>query len=153
MTDDDRADGVDDAGDDRSPTEDTMTDTADDDGAPNRDQERSEQEARSEQEERSEQEARSEQEERSEQEARSEQEERSEQDEGRDLRRTLNYVLLAGLSLLALIATLQLYLNVSATINQWISQEYRSLFQAAFNLVVLLLVGTGMVWQVRRLRA
>jgi len=141
MTDDDRADGVDDAGDDRSPTEDTMTDTADDDGAPNRDQERSEQEARSEQEERSEQEARS------------EQEERSEQDEGRDLRRTLNYVLLAGLSLLALIATLQLYLNVSATINQWISQEYRSLFQAAFNLVVLLLVGTGMVWQVRRLRA
>ena len=129
MTDDDRADGVDDAGDDRSPTEDTMTDTADDDGAPNRDQERSEQEARS------------------------EQEERSEQDEGRDLRRTLNYVLLAGLSLLALIATLQLYLNVSATINQWISQEYRSLFQAAFNLVVLLLVGTGMVWQVRRLRA
>ena len=74
-------------------------------------------------------------------------------DESRDLRRTLNYVLLAGLSLLALIATLQLYLNVSSVINQWISPEYRSLFQAAFNLVVLLLVGTGMVWQVRRLRS
>lgn len=104
--------------DERSPTEDTMTDTADDDDG-----------------------------------ARNRAEERPEQDEGRDLRRTLNYVLLAGLSLLALIATLQLYLNVSTTINQWISQEYRSLFQAAFNLVVLLLVGTGMVWQVRRLRA
>ncbi|KPN31851.1 hypothetical protein SY89_02607 [Halolamina pelagica] len=110
--------------DDRSPTEDTMTDTAADDGARNRVEERPEQD-----------------------------EERPEQDEGRDLRRTLNYVLLAGLSLLALIATLQLYLNVSTTINQWISREYRSLFQAAFNLVVLLLVGTGMVWQVRRLRA
>lgn len=73
-------------------------------------------------------------------------------DEGRDLRRTLNYVLLAGLSLLALIATLQLYFNVSSAINQWISREYRSLFQAAFNLTVLLLVGSAMVWQVRRLR-
>ncbi|WP_435115090.1 hypothetical protein [Halolamina sp. C58] len=73
-------------------------------------------------------------------------------DEGRDLRRTLNYVLLAGLSLVALIATLQLYFNVSSAINQWISHEYRSLFQAAFNLVVLLLVGSGMVWQVRRIR-
>jgi hypothetical protein len=73
-------------------------------------------------------------------------------DEGRNVRRTLNYVLLAGLSLLALIATLQLYFNVSSAINQWISREYRSLFQAAFNLVVLLLVGSAMVWQVRRLR-
>ncbi len=72
--------------------------------------------------------------------------------DGRDLRRTLNYVLLAGLSLLALIATLQLYFNVSSAINQWITDEYRSLFQAAFNLVVLLLVGSAMVWQVRRLR-
>jgi hypothetical protein len=76
----------------------------------------------------------------------------SRSDEGRDLRRTLNYVLLAGLSLVALIATLQLYFNVSSAINQWISHEYRSLFQAAFNLVVLLLVGSAMVWQVRRLR-
>ena len=73
-------------------------------------------------------------------------------DTGRDLRRTLNYVLLAGLSLVALIATLQLYFNVSSAINQWVTQEYRSLFQAAFALVVLLLVGSAMVWQVRRLQ-
>lgn len=69
-----------------------------------------------------------------------------------DLRRTLNYALLGGLSLLALIATIQLYLNVSSAINQWVTYEYRSLFQAAFNLTVLLLVGSAMVWQVRRLR-
>ncbi|QKY19728.1 hypothetical protein B4589_004780 [Halolamina sp. CBA1230] len=73
-------------------------------------------------------------------------------DTGRDLRRTLNYVLLAGLSLVALIATLQLYFNVSTAINQWVSQEYRPLFQAAFSLAVLLLVGSAMVWQVRRLQ-
>ena len=73
-------------------------------------------------------------------------------DDRSDLRRTLNYVLLGGLSLLALIATLQLYLNVSSAINQWITYEYRSLFQAAFNLTVLLLVGAAMVWQGRQLR-
>jgi len=73
-------------------------------------------------------------------------------DERRNLRRTLNYVLLGGLSLLALIATIQLYLNVSSVINQWVTYEYRSLFQAAFNLTVLLLVGAGMVWQVNRIR-
>ncbi|GAB7093056.1 hypothetical protein JCM30237_02080 [Halolamina litorea] len=73
-------------------------------------------------------------------------------DDGSDLRRTLNYVLLGGLALLGLIATIQLYLNVSSAINQWITYEYRSLFQAAFNLVVLLLVGVGMLWQVQRLR-
>ncbi|MFW5934512.1 MAG: hypothetical protein ACOCQL_01530 [Halolamina sp.] len=126
------ADGADEPSDERSTTEDTMIDTAADDGAANRASEERTGEnggakpptsAR-----------------------------RADGDEGRDLRRTLNYVLLAGLSLLALIATLQLYLNVSSAINQWISHEYRSLFQAAFNLVVLLLVGTGMVWQVRRLR-
>lgn len=72
--------------------------------------------------------------------------------DGRDLRRTLDYALLAGLSLLALIATLQLYFNVSSAIDQWITYEYRSLFQAAFNLTVLLLVSAGMVWQVRRMR-
>ena len=73
-------------------------------------------------------------------------------DDGRDLWRTLNYALLAGLSLLALIATLQLYLNVSSAINQWITYEYRRLFQGAFNLAVLLLVSGGIVWQVRRLQ-
>jgi hypothetical protein len=63
----------------------------------------------------------------------------------------LSYALLAGLSLLALVAALQFYVNASSALNQWISDEYRSLFQAAFNLVVLLVAAAGITWQVRRL--
>ena len=72
-------------------------------------------------------------------------------DEGTDLRQKANYVLLAGLSLLALIAALQFYLNASSVISQWVTHEYRSLFQAAFNLVVLLLAAAGISRQVSRL--
>ena len=70
---------------------------------------------------------------------------------GSDLRRKANYALLAGLSLLALIAALQFYLNASSVINQWVTREYRSLFQALFNLVVLLIAGAGITRQVTRL--
>lgn len=63
----------------------------------------------------------------------------------------LSYALLAGLSLLALIAALQFYINASSALNQWITDEYRSLFQAAFNLVVLFVAAAGIAWQVRRL--
>jgi hypothetical protein len=73
------------------------------------------------------------------------------QSEGTDLRQKANYVLLAGLSLLALIAALQFYLNASSVISQWVTHEYRSLFQAAFNLVVLLLAAAGISRQVSRL--
>ena len=77
-----------------------------------------------------------------------------ETDEGMDdLRQKLNYALLAGLSLLALIAALQFYFNASSAINQWVTREYRSLFQAVFNLVVLLLTAAGISRQVRRLTA
>lgn len=74
-----------------------------------------------------------------------------ESESGSDLRRKANYALLAGLSLLALIAALQFYLNASSTINQWVTREYRSLFQALFNLVVLLIAGAGITRQVTRL--
>lgn len=67
------------------------------------------------------------------------------------LRRKLNYALLLGLGFLALIAVIQLYLNVSSVINQWVTREYRSLFQAVFNLVVLLVVGAAISFQVKRL--
>ncbi|MFB6221603.1 MAG: hypothetical protein ABEH90_09200 [Halolamina sp.] len=70
-----------------------------------------------------------------------------------DIRRKLNYALLAGLSLLALIAALQFYLNASAAINQWVTREYRSLFQAVFNLAVLLIAAAGISRQVQRLTA
>lgn len=72
-------------------------------------------------------------------------------DERSDLQRKANYALLAGLSLLALIAALQFYFNASSVISQWVTHEYRSLFQAAFNLVVLLLAVAGISRQVSRL--
>lgn len=64
-----------------------------------------------------------------------------------DVRRYLQYALLAGLSLLAFVAALQFYVNAAAAIDQWIAAEYRSLFKAAFNLVVLLVAGAGIAWQ------
>jgi hypothetical protein len=69
------------------------------------------------------------------------------------IRRKLNYALLFGLGLLAFIAVIQFYLNMSSVINQWVTREFRSLFQAVFNLVVLLVVGAAISWQVKRLAA
>jgi len=45
--------------------------------------------------------------------------------------------------LLAVVAVVQLYASVNATINTFIADEYRSLFRAAFNLVVLLVSRIG----------
>jgi uncharacterized membrane protein len=75
------------------------------------------------------------------------------QDEGtgRRIRRYANYAVLLALGLLAFVAVIQLYLSVSNVIRIWISEEYRSLFQAAFNLVVLLAAGVGITYQLRRL--
>ena len=70
----------------------------------------------------------------------------------RDIATLLNRIALAALVLLALVAALQFYLAVSATIDRWVVREYRSLFRAAFNLALLLLAGYGISVQVRRLR-
>lgn len=69
-----------------------------------------------------------------------------------DIERTLRYAVVAGLALLALIATLRFYFAASATIDTWVAREYRSLFQALFNLTLLLLSGAGVLWQVQKLR-
>ncbi|WP_135828921.1 hypothetical protein [Halorussus halobius] len=53
--------------------------------------------------------------------------------------------------LLAVVAVVQLYASVNATINTFVAREYRSLFRAAFNLVVLLVSGAGISWCVRAL--
>ena len=74
-----------------------------------------------------------------------------EQSTGRDIERYVRYVVLAGFTLLALVALLRFYFAASATIDTWVTAEYRSMFQAAFNLVVLLLAGIGISWQVRAL--
>jgi len=54
------------------------------------------------------------------------------------------------LSLLALVATLQLYWNASAAIGEWVAPAYVPVFQAAFNLVVLLLALAGLAVLARR---
>ena len=69
-----------------------------------------------------------------------------------DIERTLRYAVVAGLALLALIATLRFYFAAGATINTWVAREYRSLFQALFNLTILLISGAGILWQVQKLR-
>jgi hypothetical protein len=71
-------------------------------------------------------------------------------DESRDLVTYARYALLAGLTLLALVATFRFYFAVSSAIDIWVAREFRPLFQAAFNLVVLLLAAVGISWEVRK---
>lgn len=75
-----------------------------------------------------------------------------EQSTGRDIERYMRYALLGVFTLLALIALLRFYFAASNAIDVWVSDEYRSLFQAVFNLVVLLIAGIGISWQVRELK-
>jgi len=75
----------------------------------------------------------------------------TDEETGGRVRRYANYAILLVLGLLAFVAVIQLYLSVSNAIGTWITNEYRSLFQAAFNLVVLLAAGIGISYQLRRL--
>ncbi|QIB75029.1 hypothetical protein GL213_05310 [Halogeometricum borinquense] len=65
----------------------------------------------------------------------------------------LNYAILGGLLLLAVIAAVQLYLSVSRTVTTFVVYEYRAPVLAAFNLVVFLIAALGISVQVRRLTA
>jgi hypothetical protein len=71
-------------------------------------------------------------------------------DDSRDLVTYARYALLAGLTLLALVATFRFYFAVSSAIDLWVAREFRPLFQAAFNLVMLLLAAVGISWEVRK---
>lgn len=68
-----------------------------------------------------------------------------------ELRETLYKVALGLFTLLAVVAVVQLYLSVGSAIHTFVSREYRPLFRAAFNLVVLLAAGIGISWTVREL--
>lgn len=72
-------------------------------------------------------------------------------DDSRRVRRYVEYAVLGAMVLLGTIALVQFYLSASNAIGTWVSPEYRSLFRAAFNLVVLLLVGAGLTWRLHRL--
>jgi len=71
------------------------------------------------------------------------------EDGGRDVGRLLNYLLIGGATLFAAIAAIQLYLATGRAIGRWIAPEFRDLFRAAFNLVVLL-VAVGVIVRQRR---
>jgi hypothetical protein len=68
------------------------------------------------------------------------------------VRRYVDYVLLGGFLLLGGVAAISLYLSAGQVIADWVAPEFRSLFRTAFNLVVLLVVGVGISWQLRRVR-
>ncbi|MFB6130614.1 MAG: hypothetical protein ABEJ28_07320, partial [Salinigranum sp.] len=70
-----------------------------------------------------------------------------------NVRRYVEYAVLGALGVVGLIALVQLYFSASSAISTWITPEYRSLFRAGFNLVVLLLVGAGISWRLRRMDA
>jgi hypothetical protein len=67
-------------------------------------------------------------------------------------RRWVNYLVLAALALLALVAGVRFYGATSTTINRFVASEFQSLFQAAFNLALVLLAAAGVSLQLRRLR-
>ncbi len=74
-------------------------------------------------------------------------------DDGRDVRTLLLKGALVVLGLLAVVALFQFYTSALSAIDQWIGREYRALFRAAFNLVVLLAAGIGISLVVRELTA
>jgi hypothetical protein len=70
-----------------------------------------------------------------------------------DLRSAVLWGALALLALLSAYSLFQFYAFASAAINEWVTGGYRELFQAGFNLVVLLLSAIGVVLVVRQLTA
>jgi uncharacterized membrane protein len=61
------------------------------------------------------------------------------------------WAVFAILTLVALIATLQFYFSASSAIDTFVTDRYRPLFNAAFNLAVVLACGLGLSMLVRRL--
>lgn len=70
---------------------------------------------------------------------------------GGDVRRYVYYGTMAGLLLLGFVALLQFYLSAGSAISTWIATEYRQLFRAVFNLVVLFCVGAAVSLLLRRI--
>ncbi|MFB6354374.1 MAG: hypothetical protein ABEJ92_09850 [Halobacteriales archaeon] len=68
-------------------------------------------------------------------------------------RRYLMWTAVALLALLAVVAMFRVYTGASAAIARFVAPDFRPLFQAAFNLVVLLLAVAGIVGLLRELQA
>jgi uncharacterized membrane protein YcjF (UPF0283 family) len=67
------------------------------------------------------------------------------------VRRGVDYLLLAGLAVFALVAAVGFYTSMQGVIRTWVSADFQPVVNAAFNLVVLFVVSAGLVRQVRRL--
>jgi len=66
-------------------------------------------------------------------------------------RRLLDRGLLVAFVLLAVVATLQFYVQVGAAIETWVASEYEPVVKAAFNLALLAVAVAGVSYQLRRL--
>ena len=70
-----------------------------------------------------------------------------------EARRYLMWTAVALLALLAVVATFRVYTNASTAIARFVAPDFQPLFQAAFNLAVLLLAVAGITGLLRRLQA
>jgi hypothetical protein len=72
-------------------------------------------------------------------------------DDGRDLVTLVEWAAFGVLCLLALVATFRFYFATSNAIRIWFSRDFVPIFQAVFNLLVLVASGIGISVLVRRL--
>lgn len=68
-----------------------------------------------------------------------------------EVSRYLQWTVLAGLALFGILAAASLYTSIGRIIDVWVAPEFQPVFTAAFNLLVLLLVGAGISLLLRRL--
>ncbi|XGI84432.1 hypothetical protein ACEU6E_04070 [Halorutilales archaeon Cl-col2-1] len=71
--------------------------------------------------------------------------------DGRDARYYVERGVLGILLVIGFVASLRFYLSATAAIDYWVTDAYVDVFQAAFNLIVLLLVGIGITRQIRKI--
>lgn len=71
--------------------------------------------------------------------------------DGRSLTELVQLGLLAILLLVIAIATFQFYFAAGAAVDRFVTRQYRPLFQAGFNLAIVLAAGAGLSVLVRRL--
>jgi|AntDeeMinimDraft_4_1070355.scaffolds.fasta_scaffold00035_80 hypothetical protein len=64
----------------------------------------------------------------------------------------LQWALFVILLLVVLVATFRFYFATSSAIDQFVTGRYRSIFQAGFNLAILLVSGLGLSLLVRNMR-
>lgn len=72
--------------------------------------------------------------------------------DGRSVKRYLQWSLFAVLLLVVLVATFRFYFAMSTAIDRLVTPRLRPLFQAGFNLAVLLSCGVGLSLLVDRMR-